>query len=165
MRHPVCAMPARAGARLCAALLALMCTLSCAQAAPLSSELARNAALPRAPLLDPGLFDRPERLREVRLAPDGAHLAWVEDSDGKPVLYVKPLAGGAARSLVALESNDRGAPARVHWSRDGTVLFLAQEGGVAAIGVRDGAGGLIASFGKDGKDGNARFAGVDRAMP
>lgn len=162
MKHPDCATPARAGARLCAALLALICTLSCAHAAPLSSELARNAAMPRAPLLDPGLFDRPERLREVRLAPDGAHLAWVEDTNGKPVLYVKPLAGGAARSLVALEPNDQGAPARVYWSRDGAVLFLAQEGGVAAIGVRDGAGGLIAMFGKDG---NGRFAGVDRAMP
>lgn len=166
MRHPVRATPARAGARLCAALPALVCTLlwplACAHAAPLSSELARNAAMPRAPLLDPSLFDRPERLREVRLAPDGSQLAWVEDSDGKPTLYVKPLAGGVARSLTALEPNDRGAPARVHWSRDGTVLFLAQEGGVAAIGVRDGASGLIAMFGKDG---NARFAGIDRAMP
>lgn len=162
MRHLDCAMAARVGTRLCAALLLGFCAHTAAASEPLPSVLARNAALPRAPLLDPGLFERPERLRDVRLAPDGAHLAWVEDSDGKAELYVRPLAGGVARSLAALEPNDRGAPARVHWSRDGTVLFLAQEGGVAAIGVRDGAGGRIAMFGKEG---SGRFAGVDRAMP
>ncbi|RZA27303.1 MAG: S9 family peptidase, partial [Lysobacteraceae bacterium] len=153
MRHPYRTVLARAAARLCAALLAI----SCADAAPLSAELARNALLSRAPLLDPALFDRPERLREVRLAPDGAHLAWVEEVDGKAELSVMPLAGGPARPLAALEPKDR-----VHWSRDGTVLFVAQEGGVAAIGVRDGAGGRIAMFDKDGRQ---RFAGVDHAMP
>lgn len=154
MRHPVRAALARAGARLC---LGALLAISCAHAAPLSGELARNAALPRAPLLDPKLFDLPERLRDVRLAPDGAHLAWVEDVDGKAELHVTPLAGGPARPLASLEPQDR-----VHWSRDGTVLFVAQEGGVAAIGVRDGAGGRIAMLDKEG---NQRFAGIDRSMP
>lgn len=154
MGHPVRAVLAQAGARLC---LAALLAISWAHAAPLSGELARNAALPRAPLLDPALFDRPERLRDVRLSPDGAQLAWVEEVDGKAELHVAPLAGGPARPLASLDPQDR-----VHWSRDGTVLFVAQEGGVAAIGVRDGAGGRIAMLDKEGRQ---RFAGVDRSMP
>jgi dipeptidyl aminopeptidase/acylaminoacyl peptidase len=154
MRHPYCAALARAGARLLAGVLLIS---ACAGAAPLAPILARNAALARAPLLDPALFDRPERLRDVRLAPDGAHLAWIEEADGKAELRVMPLAGGPARPLGSLEPQDR-----VHWSRDGSVLFVAQEGALAAIGVRDGAGGRIAMFDKEGKQ---RFAGVDRSMP
>lgn len=153
MRHPGRATVARLGA----ALLLGLCAHAASAVDSLSGVLARNAALPRAPLLDPTLFDRPERLRDVRLAPDGAHLAWVDEVDGKAELYVMPLAGGPPRPLAALEPKDR-----VHWSRDGSVLFLAQEGGIAAIGVRDGAGGRIAMFDKEGRQ---RFAGIDRAMP
>jgi dipeptidyl aminopeptidase/acylaminoacyl peptidase len=158
MHRTDCAALARGCARLLAATLLLV---SCAHAEPLSGILARNAALPRAPLLDPELFNRPERLRDVRLAPDGSQLAWIEEADGKAELLVMPLAGGAPRALAALEPRDR-----IHWSRDGTVLFVAQEGGVAAIGVRDGAGGRIAVFDKhQDKNKVQRFAGVDRAMP
>lgn len=158
MRHPVRAALARAGARLClAALLITSCAPAVSHSAPLSDALARNGALPRAPLLDPAVFDRPERLRDVRLSPDGAHLAWVEETDGKAELHVTPLAGGPSRPLASLEPQDQ-----VHWSRDGTVLFIAQESGVAAIGVRDGAGGRIAMLDEDK---GQRFAGVDRSMP
>lgn len=162
MRHLSCAAMARACARPCAgALLAI----SCAHAAPgdtspadsLANSLARNAALPRAPLLAPDAFVQPERLREVRLSPDGAHLAYVEDVDGNAELRVLPLAGGAARGLAPLDPKDR-----VHWSRDGTVLFVEGAGAVAAIGVRDGGGGRIAIFGKDGLQ---RFAGIDHSLP
>ncbi len=158
MRHPIRAALARAGARLyAAALLVLSCVHPAQASTTLAPQLARHAALPRAPLLAPELFDRPERLREVRLAPDGKHLAWVEEVDGKAELFVMPVEGGAPRPLAALEPQDR-----VHWSHNGTVLFLAQEGGVAAIGMRDGAGGRIAMFAKEG---GQRFAGIDPAMP
>lgn len=158
MRPTECAALARGGVRLLAASLF---AISCAHAEALPGILARNAALPRAPLLAPELFSSPERLREVRLAPDGSRLAWVEETDGKAELLVMPLGGGAPRALAALDPQDR-----IHWSRDGTVLFVAQEDGVAAIGVRDGAGGRIAAFDKDkNKDKAQRFAGVDRAMP
>jgi len=154
MRHPVRAALARAGARLC---LAALLAISSAHAEPLSSALARNAALPRAPLLDAALFERQERLRDVRLAPDGAHLAWIEDSDDKSELSVMSLTDGAVRPLATLEPQER-----VHWSRDGVLLFLVQEDGVAAIGVRDGAGGRVLAFPRDG---GQRFAGIDRARP
>jgi len=154
MRTLHCAALARAGARL---FTGVLLAASCAHASPLAEALARNAALPRAPLLAPELFDQPGHLRDVRLSPDGAHLAWIEDLGGKPELYAMPTRGGAARPLASLEPEDR-----MHWSRDGSVLFLVQANGVAAIGVRDGAGGRIAVFPKDG---SARFAGIDRARP
>lgn len=131
-----------------------------AAAAPfpqLAPQLARAAALPRAPMLAPAMFDLPERLRDVRLSPDGTRLAWVEQVDGKAELQVGAVAGGAPRPLAALEPDDR-----VYWSRDSTVLFVVQAGGVTALGVRDGAGGRIAAFGKDARQ---RFSGIDRAMP
>lgn len=158
MRHLDCAALARAGARLSAGvLLAASCAHAAPPAAPLATSLARNAALPRAPLLAPDLFDQPVRVRDVRLSPDGAHLAWVEEAEGKAELYAMPAAGGAARPLVSLEPDDR-----VQWSRDGTVLFVSQSGGLAAIGVRDGAGGRIAAFAKDKSE---RIAGIDRTRP
>jgi dipeptidyl aminopeptidase/acylaminoacyl peptidase len=153
MRYFPCAAMARAGAR----LLALLLPLACAQAEPLSALLARNAMLPRAPLLAPDAFDQPERLHGVRLSPDGAHLSYVEDANGNTELRVLPVAGGAARPLMALDPQDR-----VHWSRDGTVLFVEGSKGVAAIAIRDGGGGRIALFGSDGLQ---RFAGIDPSMP
>ena len=149
-----CAATARAGARL---FLCALLAASSVQAAPLADALARNAALPKAPLLAPALFDAPERLRDVRLSPDGFHLAWLEEADGKAELSVMPVAGGPARPLLTLDPQDR-----IGWSRDGSVLFVSQAGGVAAIGVRDGAGGRIAAFPKDGSE---RFMGIDRARP
>lgn len=154
MRFLNSAAKARAGARLLAGLLL---AISYAHAAPLDEAIARNAALPKAPLLAPALFDAPERLREVRLSPDGTQLAWLEEIDGKAELSVMPVAGGAARPLLALDPQDR-----IQWSRDGAVLFVSQAGGVAAIGVRDGAGGRIAAFPKDGSE---RLLGIDTARP
>lgn len=148
MRLLDCAAKVLAGALLAA---------SCAHAAPLAGALARNAALPRAPLLAPALFDAPERLRDVRLSPDGSQLAWLEEAGGKAELSVMPVAGGGARPLLMLDPQDR-----IQWSRDGAVLFVNQSDGVAAIGVRDGAGGRIAAFAKDGSE---RLLGIDRARP
>jgi len=137
-----------------AAPAGLVLAASCACAEPLPDALSRNAALPHAPLLAPTLFDAPERLRDVRLSPDGTQLAWLEEVDGKAELSVMPVAGGAARPLLTLDPQDR-----VQWSRDGSVLFVSQPGGVAAVGVRDGAGGRIAALPKDGSE---RFLGIDR---
>ena len=138
----------------CALLAGVLLAAFCAQAEPLAGALARSATLPKAPLLAPDLFDQSERLRDVRLSPDGMQLAWIEEVDGKAELSVMPAAGGAARPLLTLDPQDR-----VQWSRDGSVLFVSQLGGVAAVGVRDGAGGRIAALPKDGSE---RFLGIDR---
>lgn len=167
MQHLSCAAMARAGARrylgaLAATVLSLTLVSSCAHGAPLPELLARNAALPRAPLLAPDAFDRPERLRDVRLSPDGAHIAFIEEVRGNAELRVLPLGGGAPRFLIPIETGER-----AHWARDGQVLFVEQAGGLATVGIRDGAGagGRIAAFAKEGKDATLRFAGVDRSMP
>jgi dipeptidyl aminopeptidase/acylaminoacyl peptidase len=153
-------MLARDGARLLAAAAALVIAAAAHAQPPvpsLAAQLAQAASQPRAPLLPPERFDQPARLREVRLAPDGTRLAWVVDTGTRAELHVGPAAGGPARALAALEPQDR-----IHWSRDGKLLFVAQEGGVAALGALDGAGGRFVAFGKEGAQ---RFSGVDRALP
>lgn len=155
-----CAALARAGARLCIMLLTLSCAHAAPPPTPLAALLARNATLPPAPLLDPGLFSRAQRLREVRLAPNGAQLALVEEVDGKAELLVVPLAGGAPRPLAALEPQDR-----VHWSADATLLFVEQPGALTAVAVFDGATARLAVFDKDEAGITTRFAGVDPSRP
>lgn len=171
MRFPECAAPAPAFARLRDLPLLLPLLLLALQSAPgqaaarppatpLAPELARNAALPRAPLLPPGDFARAPALREASLAPDGAHLAWVADERGNAILYVQPLAGGPARRLVGLE-----ADARIHWSTDGTLLFVEQPDGLSAVAIRDGGTARLAVFGNGSGEAVSRFAGVDPGKP
>jgi len=127
----------------------------------LAAGLAHNAALPRAPLLPLEAFDRDGELREVRLAPDGAHLSWIVESRGIAYLYAQPVATGAARRLLGLATG-----ARTHWSRDGSLLFVEQKDGLSAVAPGDGASARLAVF--DTAPGSTRsegFAGIDTSRP
>ncbi len=148
-----------------AALAFLFLLPPAAGAAPpgsgLAAELARNAALPRAPLLPLEAFEREGELREVRLAPDGAHLAYIVEARGIAYLYAQPVVQGAARRLLGLQTG-----ARIHWSRDGSLLFVEQEDGLSAVAPKDGASARLAVFEKT--PGSARsqgFAGIDTSRP
>lgn len=158
MRSAFSATAALVLARLLPALLLLAPD---AQARPLPHILAEQAARPRAPLLAPAAFEQPARLRNVSLAPDGAHLAYVEhEGQGEgagATLHVLALAGGAPRSLMAVD-----AQASVHWSTDGSTLFVTQAEGLAAVVVRDGAANKILAFAKDEKK---RFTEPDPSRP
>ena len=144
-----------------AALMLLLCPPAGAAqgAAALQAELARNAALPRAPLLPLAAFDRQGELRDVRLAPDASQLAYDLETRGTAQLYAQPAAGGPARRLMGL-----GQEARIHWSHDGSLLFVEQRGGLAAVSVRDGASARIAVFGADPAR-TERMAGIDPSRP
>lgn len=127
----------------------------------LAAELARNAALPRAPLLPLEAFDREGELREVRLAPDGAHLAYIVESRGIAYLYAQPVAKGPARRLLGLETG-----ARIHWSVDGGLLFVEQKDGLSAVAPKDGASARLAVFDKTpGSTRSQGFAGIDPSRP
>lgn len=149
------------------AALPLLLALQAGAAPPgdsLAGQLAANAALPRAPLLQLMAFDGSAQLREMRLAPDGAHLAYIVDAGAKAQLYAQPAAGGPARRLMNLEEKN----ARIHWSRDGSLLFVEQRGGIAAVAVRDGSGARIAVFDHDKARATRRtegFGGVDPSRP
>lgn len=129
----------------------------------LAGQVARNAQLPRAPLLPLDAFDSPGGVRKVRLAPDGAYLAYIVDAGGNAQLYAQPLPAGPARRLIGLEDG-----ARIHWSQDGSLLFVEQQRSLAAVAVRDGASARIAVFDADKarRSGhNECFAGVDPSRP
>src|SRR5215813_10106301 len=59
------------------------------------------------------------RYREVRLAPDGKQVAWVQDGGGGTGIYLAPAApGGAQRRLSAPGRIGARDEAAVAWSRD-----------------------------------------------
>ncbi|MEW6760238.1 MAG: prolyl oligopeptidase family serine peptidase [Pseudomonadota bacterium] len=127
----------------------------------LAAELVRNAALPRAPLLPLEAFDREGEIREVRLAPDGAYLAYIVESRGIAYLYAQPVANGPARRLLGLETG-----ARIHWSGDGSLLFVEQKDGLSAVAPKDGASARLAVFEKaPGSSRSQEFAGIDPSRP
>ncbi|HEY5801471.1 MAG TPA: hypothetical protein VIT92_14705, partial [Burkholderiaceae bacterium] len=123
----------------------------------LRAAVARNAALPPAPLLASDDFSRRSALREVRLSPDGASIAYVALEGQSASLMLVTTATGEKRKLGA-------APNRVqlHWSTDGTVLFLETADGLGAVRPADGAMSKIAAF--DSKLGE-EMVKVDAARP
>ena len=137
--------------------LATFLAIPCTQAGNLQDLLARNAALPRAPQLAESAFEQEERLRQVRLSPDGRQLTYIETDRGSAELRVLDLASGATSRLLALDGQ-----ARVQWSPDSGILFVAQSGGVAAVDPRSGASSRIAVFDKPEE---ISFAGPDPVRP
>ena len=142
------------------AALALACCFaaaSCVAAPSLTAALAASERLAPAPLLAPDDFSRPQRLRQVRISPDGSQLAYLETEGDTATLFVRDNAGGAARRLLAL-----GPETRLHWSGVGALLFAVNETGVSALTLRDGSSRRVSTLGGE----RARqFAGVDPALP
>src|SRR5262245_34233295 len=116
--------------------------LSLLPAAPMAAQ---PAATPRSPLdraMDQ-LF-AVVRYREVRVAPDGKQVAWVEDAGGGTAIYLAPAGpGGTPRRLSAGRPGGRDEAA-VAWSRDSRqIAFLsdAVRAGQRQLYVAPAAGG------------------------
>ena len=142
------------------AMLGLACWLvaaACAAAPSFKAALAASARLAPAPLLAPDDFSRPQRLRQVRLAPDGSRLAYLEAEGDAAGLFVLDGATRRARRLLGV-----GLDTALHWSADGTQLFAVSETGVSALDLRDGSSRRVSALGAERM---RRFAGVDPALP
>ncbi len=167
---------AAARARLCkrpqsltrGALLALglACATVAAGAAPqptklkptvLAPALARNAALPAAPLLAEDDFTRPARVRSVMLAPDGTGIAYIEQDGEKATLMLLDTMSQARKALLPLTGR-----VQPHWSGDSRTLFLVGGGGISTVSVADGASARIAVLDKEREQ---RFIAVDSGRP
>lgn len=123
--------------------VALVSILSAAQAAPtaLKPIVAANLALPAAPQLKDEDFSRRSRLREVKLSPDGAWIAYFESGEKNASLKVLNLATGEKTQLLA----DLGR-AQLQWSTDSQALFVDTGEALSVVGVKDGASARIAAF-------------------
>lgn len=123
--------------------VALVSVLSAAQAAPTSLKpiVAANLALPAAPQLKDEDFSRRSRLREVKLSPDGAWIAYFESGEKNASLKVLDVATGEKKQLLA----DIGR-AQLHWSTDSQALFVDTGEALSVVGVKDGVSTRIAAF-------------------
>jgi dipeptidyl aminopeptidase/acylaminoacyl peptidase len=135
-------------ARPCILLLAM--ASGAAGAAPQATDLACITAdaarhAPVAPVPLAGLLRR-SPLQEVRIAPDGRHLAWLQADDKAPAVHVLDTASGTVRTVATPDG-------RVHlsWSGDGQVLFLDGAAGLSAAGLDGEAPRLLAPADKQRK--------------
>jgi dienelactone hydrolase len=142
------------------AVLGTVCWLlaaSCNAAPSLKAALVANERLAPAPLLAPDDFSRPQRVRQVRLSPDGSRVAYLETEGDGATLIVLDSAGGRARRLLGV-----GPDTELHWAADGAQLFVVNEAGVSAFDVQAGASRRLSPFGGERM---RRFAGVDPVLP
>jgi dipeptidyl aminopeptidase/acylaminoacyl peptidase len=126
---------------LAAFALAFAAPAPASETAALKQVLAHSRALPAAPQLTEEALGRRSRLREVKLSPDGASLAWLEQ-DGK-TFNLKLQRIGQAEKKQLLAALGR---VEIHWSRDGQVLFIDSGDGLSALQLKDGASAKIAAF-------------------
>ena len=122
--------------------VAAAAALSSESLATLRAAIAAEAARPEPPRLPRAAFLAQPRLRQVSLAPDGRHLAWLEDRGGRTSLWLQPLPAGEARLRLPRTRADE-----IAWTRDGRWLLLPEPDQLARLPV-------------DGQDGGGRWAAL-----
>jgi dipeptidyl aminopeptidase/acylaminoacyl peptidase len=131
------------------------------QPAPQPTSLAALAvasrAMPPAHALADEDFSRRARVREVRLAPDGTALAFIEGNGGGASVQLLDLRTGSKKQLLALNG-----PAALGWSADSRVLFVDTGDALSTLSPSGGASVRIATF--DAKT-RQQFVGVDASRP
>ncbi len=101
----------------------------------------RNTALAPAPKLGLDALTARPALREPRLSPDGATVAFMVPAGASASLMLADAASGETRVL--LKDAPRGTPA---WSTDGSTLFIDDANGIHAVSAKDGAVARIAAY-------------------
>ena len=142
------------------ALSSMLCWLgasACAATPALKAAIVASERLAPAALFEAEDFQRPLRLRQVRLSPDGSRLAYLDTEGDTATLFVLDTATRQPRRLLAV-----GPDSELHWSRDGTLLFAVNAAGVSALSLKDGASRRVSPLGGERA---RRFAGVDPALP
>lgn len=108
---------------------------------PLRAIAAHNAKLAAAPKLTlDALVQRPI-MREVRLSPDGASIAFLLQAGQGASLNLHDVASGATRVLV--KEAPRGT---LSWSTDGSAIFVDDASGIHSVNLADGNVTKVASF-------------------
>jgi dipeptidyl aminopeptidase/acylaminoacyl peptidase len=102
-------------------------------------------------------FSRRARVREVRLAPDGTALAFIEGNGGGASVQLLDLRNGSKKQLLALNG-----PASLGWSADSRLLFVDTGDALSTLSPGGGASLRIATF--DAKT-RQQFVGVDASRP
>jgi dienelactone hydrolase len=127
-------------------------------AAALRAAVATERTRPRAPRIDRATFLARPTLRDVALAPNGRHVAWLRDEGRNRSVWMLPAAGGGAKRVLAHTEAERLA-----WTRDSRWLLLETPRQVFALAVAGQAGsGAIATLGGRA---HREFIAADPALP
>lgn len=141
--------PLRAGMRLAAPACALLAgcfawTASARDATEdaLRAYVASERARPVAPTLPRSTFLQRGAVTAIRLAPDGAHVAWLQERGDQRELWVRATAGGPPQRRLS------NTPAQaLDWSRDGRWLLLRSARDVQAMAMPGTRSGRITTLG------------------
>lgn len=130
-----------------------------AASAPIETEslkelVARNLALPAAARIEEADFSRRSPLREVKMSPNGAWIAYLASNDSGASLMLHNVATHEKRQLLAALGR-----ARLHWSADSQSLFLDTGDGLSLVRIKDAASSKIAAFDRKLQQ---RFVQVDQ---
>lgn len=122
--------------RLLASIALLALCGAPAAAPPLAELIEREGARPVPPVLPRAAFLAQPQLRQVSLAPDGRHLAWLQDRGGRTGVWLQALPDGAPHLLLP-----RTDATDIAWTRDGRWLLLAGPHQLARLPVAGQRGG------------------------
>lgn len=134
----------------CGALLLCLLAMLSGPASALGAEAGLRAAivaqraLPVAATLPRSTFLDARQLTEVRLSPDGAHVAWLRDQGEARSLMLLPVPVGSPKLLIG-----RTRAQQLLWSRDGRWLFLQAADSLSIISVEGRAGVRLALGGAE----------------
>jgi dienelactone hydrolase len=133
------------------------CTAMLAQAQSLAPDLARIAAMPAAPPLKHEDLSRRSTLREVRLAPDGKYIAFIDTAGNSNSVHLYDVATRTSRRLIPSITR-----AFLYWSTDSQALFIYTQDAVSAFSIKDGTSSILAKL--DPKL-EQKFVMVDPSQP
>jgi len=123
----------------------------------LRAELDKNKALPAAPRLAAADLLRRTRLREVKLSPDGAWVAYLEADGQSANLSLLNVKTRAKRRLLGGIGRQE-----LHWAAGGEAIFMVSPEAVSVVSLKDGIAARIAVLDKKR---NQAFLGVDASRP
>ncbi|MDT9600767.1 S9 family peptidase [Sphingosinicella rhizophila] len=129
-----------------------------AQSAGLDLAIRKEGSRKSAPRLPRSAFLTPSNLVDVRLSPDGRHVAFVHRSDAGQSLWLLDSATGNRRRLLR-----RVETKVLHWSADSNWLFLESQHQLLALSIVQKPGSGVLTL--VGRPENRFVLGVDRTRP
>ncbi len=109
-------------------VVAILLGASSATAQDLQKAKAQAVRAPRAALVTREALMRRQDVVDVRLSPDGRHLSFVRRDEKGLDVVVQSMASGAQKRVIAGLQR-----AETAWSGDGTLLWVADEQGLAVV--------------------------------
>ena len=90
--------------------------------------------------------DFPQSARFPSLSPDASTMAFVDDVDGRPQVWLRSVTGSQATQLTYVDGNDVGW---TRWSPGGDLIYFNYDGGIWSVPVIGGSPRRVVALGKN----------------